>query len=170
MKNNIRTLCMAAMFAALICVATIIIQIPSPTGGFLNFGDCFILVGAWMLGPIYGFAAGAIGSSMADIITGYAVYAPATFVIKGVIAVLASVIFRGMQTKKSRNKLPCHIVSATAAELWMLLGYYTYDALVMGYGFAGSAASLPMNAVQGIVGATAACAVITLLSRVKTER
>ena len=169
-KNDITRLCMAAMFAALICVATIVIQIPSPIGGFLNFGDCFILIGAWTLGPIYGFAAGAIGSAMADIITGYAVYAPATFVIKGVIAVLAAVIYRLLCRRESAPKLLCHAVAAAAAELWMMLGYYIYDAVVMGYGFAGAAAALPMNAVQGIVGAAAGCAVITLLSRIKTER
>lgn len=164
--KRIARMCMAAMFAALICVSTIVIQIPSPTGGFLNFGDCFILVAAWTLGPIYGFAAGSIGSGLADIISGYAVYAPATFVIKGLIAVIAALLPR-LLNSKSVPKLPVNAVAAAAAELWMMLGYYLYDWVVMGYGFTGAAASLPMNAVQGAVGAVAGCAVMQILVRTK---
>lgn len=169
-KNNIIKLCMAAMFAALICVATIVIQIPSPISGFLNFGDCFVLVAAWMLGPVYGAAAGAIGSAMADIITGYVVFAPATFVIKGVIAVLAALITKAVSAKKSMPKLVGYISGAVCAELWMVFGYYIYGALVLGYGFIGARAELPMNAVQGAVGAVAGCIIITVLSKVGVER
>ena len=57
-KDRLLRICVAAMFTALICVATMIIQIPSPLNGFVNFGDCFILIAAWVLGPWYGFAAG----------------------------------------------------------------------------------------------------------------
>ena len=88
--NKLLMICMTAMFAALICVATMVIQIPSPLGGYVNFGDCFILVAAWVLGPVYGFAAGGIGSALADAFTGYAHYIPGTFVIKGLIAVMAA--------------------------------------------------------------------------------
>ena len=54
-KQQLVKLCTAAMFAALICVATMLIQIPSPLNGYVNFGDCFILVAAWVLGPVWGF-------------------------------------------------------------------------------------------------------------------
>ena len=117
---------MAAMFAALICVATIVIQIPSPIGGFLNFGDCFILIAAWTLGPLYGCAAGAVGSAMADIITGYAVYAPATFVIKGLIGLTAAVVAHKLSAKGGRKLAP-HILSAAVAEVIMVTGYFLYD-------------------------------------------
>ena len=53
-KMRLLKLVFAAMFAALICVATMVIQIPSPMNGYVNFGDCFILVAAWVLGPVYG--------------------------------------------------------------------------------------------------------------------
>lgn len=151
-NSNILRLCIAAMFAALICVATMVIQVPAPMGGFLNFGDCFILVGAWLLGPVYGFAAGAIGSAMADIFTGYAIFAPATFVIKGLIALVASVIAHSISAKRSSLKPLGHAVGAIAGELVMVFGYYAYEALVLGYGFTGAAAGMPMNIMQGAVG------------------
>ena len=35
----------AALFAAIICVATIVVQIPTPaTNGFFNLGDCFVII------------------------------------------------------------------------------------------------------------------------------
>ena len=168
-KKDLLRICMAAMFAALICVATIVIQIPSPIGGFLNFGDCFILVGAWLLGPVYGFAAGAIGSAAADLLTGYAVYAPATFVIKGLIGLTAALLMRSVG-RTGKKHMACGL-SAVTAELVMIAGYYLYDAAVMGYGFAGAAAGLPMNSIQGAVGAVCGCIVMNVLARTRlTEK
>lgn len=48
---------LAALLAALTCVATMIIKIPSPMKGYLNLGDCVVLIAGWMLSPTYGFIA-----------------------------------------------------------------------------------------------------------------
>ena len=93
-------LVLAALFAALIFVATNIIHIPTPgTNGYVNLGDCMVLLGAFLLGPVYGAAAGGIGSALADILSGYAVFAPGTFVIKALIAVIAAVIMKALGGK-----------------------------------------------------------------------
>ena len=60
--KKIRKLVLAALLAALVCVATMVVQIPSPMQGYVNLGDCFVLLSGWLLGPWYGFAAGGIGS------------------------------------------------------------------------------------------------------------
>lgn len=91
-KEQIIKLCVTGMFTALICVATMVIQIPAPIVGFLNLGDCFVLVAAWILGPWYGFVAGGIGSALADLLTGFAQYIPATLIIKGLMAVAAALL------------------------------------------------------------------------------
>ena len=52
-------LVLAALFAALTYVATNIIHVPIPaTDGYINLGDCVVLLGAFLLGPVYGAAAG----------------------------------------------------------------------------------------------------------------
>ena len=84
-QTKLRTLILAAMFAALTCVATMIIHIPSPIGGYFNLGDCMVLLSAFVLGPVWGTAAGGIGSALADVICGYFVYAPGTLVIKALV-------------------------------------------------------------------------------------
>ena len=89
-QTKLRTLILAAMFAALTCVATMIIHIPSPIGGYFNLGDCMVLLSAFVLGPVWGTAAGGIGSALADVICGYFVYAPGTLVIKALMALAAA--------------------------------------------------------------------------------
>ena len=86
MKNTLHKIIMAAMFASLACVATMIIKIPSPLNGYINLGDCVVLLAGWMLSPLYGFLAAGIGSALADVLSGYVMYAPATFIIKGMMA------------------------------------------------------------------------------------
>ena len=74
-------LVLAALFAALCSVATMLIHIPIPaTNGYINLGDGVVLLGAFLLGPVYGMAAGGLGSMLADLLLGYAAYAPGTLV------------------------------------------------------------------------------------------
>ena len=94
MKSNTKKIVMAALMAALACVATMIIKVPSPLKGYLNLGDCVVLTTGWMLSPIYGFLAAGLGSALADLFSGYVVYAPATFLIKGCMALIAYFGFR----------------------------------------------------------------------------
>ena len=65
-----------ALFTALTTVATLVIQVPSPMSGYVNLGDAMVLLSAWILGPVYGTAAAGIGSMLADLLSGYAYYAP----------------------------------------------------------------------------------------------
>ena len=51
---NIKKLVLAALMAALTYVATSIVQIPSPMQGFVNLGDCIVLLSGWILGPWWG--------------------------------------------------------------------------------------------------------------------
>ncbi len=168
--NKLLMICMTAMFAALICVATMVIQIPSPLGGYVNFGDCFILVAAWVLGPVYGFAAGGIGSALADALTGYAHYIPGTFVIKGFIAVMAALIVHSFIKRAEKFKLAGYAVGGAVSEIWMIAGYYLYAAVFLGKGFAGAWLSVGGNAVQGVFGAIVGVALIQVIVRTKILR
>ena len=60
-QNKIQKICFGALFAAIICVCTLI-SIPLPIGYF-NLGDAAVLLSAWTLGPLYGVVAAAIGSA-----------------------------------------------------------------------------------------------------------
>lgn len=83
MTSRTRKIVIASLLAALTCIATMIIKIPSPLKGYLNLGDCVVLLAGWLLSPAYGFLAAGLGSSLADIFSGYVSYAPVTFLLKG---------------------------------------------------------------------------------------
>ena len=148
--------------AALTYVATNIIRVPIPaTDGYINLGDCVVLLGAFLLGPVYGAAAGGIGSALADILSGYAVFAPGTFVIKALIAVIAAAILKALGSKAKAAP----IVASIAGEAWMLLGYFLYESIFLGYGLA-AAGSIGGNAIQAVVGVILASALYAVLSKV----
>ena len=72
MNNNLKKLILAALFAALSCVATMSIRIPTPgTGGYIHPGDAIVILSGVILGPVWGFFAGGIGSALSDLIGGY---------------------------------------------------------------------------------------------------
>lgn len=136
----------AALFMAFVFVGTQFLQVPLPFGYF-NLGDCFILLSAVIIGGAYAVVASALGAALADVLSGYVVYAPATAIIKSlmVLAMLAVLQLCRNRSKKTQNILSC--VGAVVAELIMICGYFIYDTLV--YGLAGAAASLLGNILQG---------------------
>lgn len=166
-SSRLIQLCVTAMFAALICVATMIIRIPSPLGGYINFGDTFIILAGWIMGPVYGFAAGGIGSALADLFAGYVAYIPGTFVIKGIIAVIAALISSGLSKNDGFVKKISRLCGAVPAEMFMIAGYYLYAAVPMGEGFMVALQSVAGNAVQALFGVVGSLVIITALEKTK---
>ena len=163
--KKIRKIVLAALLAALACVATMVVQIPSPMQGYVNLGDCFVLLSGWLLGPWYGFAAGGIGSMLADLFLGYGHYAPGTFVIKGLVALIAALLY-----EKLGRSPAARIASGVVSEIVMVLGYFGYASLLLGKGLA-AAASIPGNIFQGTVGLVVGVLLVAVLERAKvTEK
>ena len=71
MKNktqyHLKKLTLSALFAALTCVSTLIVITYSPSGGYIHFGDCFVLLSGFMLGPLWGGVAAGIGAALTDL-------------------------------------------------------------------------------------------------------
>ena len=148
---------------ALACVATMIIKIPSPLKGYLNLGDCVVLVVGWMLSPAYGVLAAGLGSALADIFSGYVIYAPATFVIKGLMALIACYGFKILH--KKLGSMPSRIISGAVAEVLMVMGYFLFEGFL--YGFAPSVVNIPANAVQGVAGLVVGIVLIKVFEKSK---
>jgi len=168
--NNVRMqkLVMAAMFAALSCVATMMIQIPAPTG-YVNLGDAFVLLAGFTLGPVYGFVAGGLGPALADVLLGYTMYAPGTFVVKGLVAVIASLLLLVYYKLKKEPSVSRLLVCTIPAEVFMALGYFAYETVFLKVG-AGAAAAIPANLMQGLVGVAASVVLFRLLYKVPALR
>lgn len=161
MKNKLRLLVTSAMLSALVCISTMVIQIPSPLNGYINLGDALILFAAWLLPPVYSFLAAGIGSALADLFSGYLVYAPATFVIKGCIALVAYYLYKVISRKS--DGVVSRVISAVVAELAMIIGYFVFEGFL--YGFAPSLVNIPPNAVQGVAGVVLGVLLITIFKK-----
>ena len=148
MNGKTKKIVMASLMAALTCIATMIIKIPSPLKGYINLGDCIVLTAGWLLSPGYGFLAAGVGSALADVFSGYVTYALATFVIKGVMALVAFYGFKALRLRL--GNLASMIVSGGVAEIVMIMGYFVFEGFL--YGFIPSAVNIPANGVQGVAG------------------
>ena len=140
---------MAALFAALACAATMSIRIPTPgTGGYIHPGDAIVILSGVVLGPVWGLLAGGIGSALAELLGGYLTYVPITFVIKGLVALTAGLIYQKIgKTKKSRYTAV--VLGGIVDIVFVAGGYFLCEAMM--YGMA-AAASIPANIIQGISG------------------
>ena len=162
-RDKVRKLIMTALMTALTCVLTLAIRIPSPTKGYMNLGDSAVLLGGWLLGPVCGAAAGAAGSALADLFAGYTLYVPATAVIKAIMAFVVSAV-PGLLSAGGRKRLRLgFVVGAVIAEAVMVSGYYLYEAVIIGEGFAAALAGVSGNVMQGAVGAAGSYFLIELL-------
>lgn len=157
---------LTALFAALICVATMIVQIPIPaTGGYANLGDGVILMCAFLMNPVYALIAAGLGSMLADVLAGYMSYALGTLVIKAGVALIATLIYnRFGRNASARKAFVTMIVAAVLAEIFMVLGYFFYEAVCLGIG-SGAAGAIIGNVGQGAVGVIVACVVTPVLLR-----
>ncbi len=156
-EDRTRMLVLTGVLAAMGCAGTMVLRVPSPTGGYVNLGDAVVLLGAYLLGPAWGAAAGALGPALADLLAGYAVYVPATLVIKGAMAALAAGICR-------KGRPGRMLAAGIAAEAVMVLGYCLYDGLLAGT-LAGGLPGVPGNLVQGAFGAAASTLLMAALGR-----
>lgn len=140
-------LVITALFAALVTVGTLVIRIPAfVTQGYINFGDTLIFITGIVLGPVPGLLAGGIGSSLADLLSGYALYAPWTLVIKGLEGLIVGLLVYKVYAKQ-RN-LWLAIPAMLVAGAWMVFGYFVADSVM--YGWATAIGDLIGNVVQAV--------------------
>lgn len=161
-KNNTTLrLVICALMASMTCVATMVITIPiAVTGGYINLGDCVVLISGVVLGPLYGAIAAGIGSALADLLSGYVVYAIGTLIIKGCMAAIVGFMVKSVQVKPWKLIIP-----GVIAEVFMILGYFGFEAVILGYGLA-AAPGMIGNAIQGAAGLVLALCGVPIVRRV----
>lgn len=183
--NSTKKWVVSALFAALTCICTMIIKIPTPTGGYIHPGDGMVLLCGIILGPGMGALAAGIGSMLSDLFSGYMVWVPATFVIKALTALVAGVLFRKTSSLLSGNKAASTVrivLGGVIGEALMVFGYFLFEiglnaasnggftAAAIAGGIAYSAAGIPANMVQGVTGIVIACVLLPILNQIPDVR
>lgn len=147
--SNIQKITITALFAALTCVATYIIKIPTTaTSGYIHLGDSIVILCGIFLGPIYGALAAGIGSALTDLIGGYFVFVPATFVIKALAAFAVSIVYRKLIKNIKSSVIRCAI-SGIFSTLIVVGGYLIFELFIYQ---SAAFVEIPANFVQGISG------------------
>lgn len=163
-----------AMFVALVTVATVVIAIPAPAGGFLNVGDTAVLIAAACLGPIGGMVAGGLGSCIADLILSYGMYAPFTLVIKGLEGFICGgliLLFDRTLGKRFKNYIAqviAGVIAMIIAALTMSSLYCIVDGILYGWGAA--IVNAPINLLQGAIGIVAGSIIVYALNLPKLAK
>lgn len=167
--KNINKLVTAALMAALCCIATIVIAVPSPMGGFIHPGDGFVILSGIILGPFFGGLAAGIGSMLADLILGYSAYAAATLIIKCLAAVTSVSIYRILH-KNKQLKLISIMAASILGGFVVTLGYFIFEGTLLGLGFGAAAVNVPFNLVQNGFGVVVSILLFPLLLKVPQIR
>ncbi|NLM39869.1 MAG: ECF transporter S component [Firmicutes bacterium] len=141
-----------ALLVAVTAIVTMAVNIPLPhVHGYINMGDAVILAAGLLFGPVTGAVVGGLGSFLADILLGYAYWAPWTLIIKGLEGFVAGRL-------AGKPALGVSLGSGT-----MVLGYFAAGSII--YGVGPALAQLPFDALQGVVGSAAAMAIAVALRR-----
>lgn len=149
----------AGLFAALTTLLTATLHIPVGNG-YIHCGDAVIFLAAALLPMPYAIGASAIGGMMADLLSGYAVYALPTFIIKGLLALcFAKLGGEGLLGKKRiLGLIVCAVVSVVGYWLTAVVLYGGFRAQLIG--------TVPGNLVQAGGSSVLYLAVAAALERV----
>ena len=121
-KNNVKILCLSAVFTAVIYVFTAYLHIPSHTG-YTHVVDGFIYLSACLLPLPYAVLASSAGAFLAASLSGFLMWAPASVVIKGLTVLLFSSKSAKIVTKRN-------LFALLPAAIICCAGYYVYEAVI----------------------------------------
>jgi len=159
-------LALAAVFAALVCVATIVFVLPIPaTKGYFNLGEIVIYVAALVFGPFVGGFAGGVGAGVADVINGYSQFAPGTLSIKFIEGLIVGFMGR-RATSNGKKAIALSILAILIGGIEMVGGYFAYEIGVLTYPPLDALAEVPFNVVQMVVGLVFAVPIAHIVLRV----
>ena len=140
--QKIHLMCIAGIFTAIVFVFTAYLHIPSHTG-YTHVGDGFIYLAACMLPLPYAMFVGAGGALLADCLTGYAIWAPGSIIIKTVAVLFFS-------RKSARIISIRNLLALIPAWAVCIGGYYLYEALITG-NFVAPLSGIPGYITQSVL-------------------
>lgn len=164
-SNKLLKVVFGGLMASLVCVATAVMVIQLPTGGYANLGDCFVILSGYILGPVYGSLAAGIGAGGADLFLGYGIYAPFTFIIKACMAMVVYFITKKAKECSFTTQIGFMVLATITAELIMVGGYFILETFM--YGVQGAVVNVLGNTIQGLFGCVASSVIYTVMFKAK---
>ena len=139
MNITTKKVCYTALLMAVTFIMISVVKIPIPNG-YIHLGDAAVFLCGFILGPVYGTIAAAIGAGAADYFAGFGAYIIPTMLAKGVMAYLTGYFLRG---NPGRQK---EITVMVIAGVIMTLIYYVSEIILYG-SFVSPLVNIPFNAL-----------------------
>ena len=164
---------MTAMMLAIITVSVMFIKLPIPfTQGYVHLGDAMIFVAVLVLGWKNGAIAGGIGAALGDILGGFAMWAPWTFVIKAVMALILG-LMTGYALKKKWimvGRMPLGaVIGMVVSGIFMVIGYFVAEGIMYG-NWPVAMLGIPWNVGQFAVGLVIAWVITVALQKTPARK
>ena len=146
-KKSLLKITYTAIFTAIVLLATSSIKFSTGLGeGYIHLGDCFIYLSACLLPFPYCLFTGALGGALADILSGYAIWAIPTMLIKMLNALPFALICKKCKSNKILTK---QIVLMTVVSgIATIFGYFVAECIL--YSVASATLSLVGNTIQAV--------------------
>ncbi len=145
-KSSALRISLIAITTAIVAVFTIAIRVPTPVGGYVSLCDVAVVFVSATFGPVTGFIAGGVGTAIADLAGGFGQWAPVSFVVHGLEALLIALIVRSKP-----DSLVYKLLAAAVAILTVAGGYFLLTGAFL-IGFAAALPEVPANVVQSACG------------------
>ena len=127
LRHSTKDMVLTGMGIALVFVATLInIKLPIGQGGLIHLGNVPLFLFAIIYGKKIGAMAGAFGMGLFDLMGGWTPWAPATFIIVGLMGYTVGVI------AEKKDDLTGYTLAIILACAIKVAGYYVAEALIYG--------------------------------------
>lgn len=164
-KFSTKDLVETALLTALVFVATAFINIRLPilsSGGLVHLGNVILFAAAILFGKKKGAIAGAVGMAIFDLSSGWALWAPFTLVVRGIMGYIIGTI--AYSNNKNGDSFLINILAVFVSGIWMIIGYYITEVILYGNLLA-PVASIPGNITQLVVGLVLGLPLAKILKR-----
>ena len=143
MKNNkIFKMVATALFTAMIFLLTRFVSVPVATG-YVHFGDALVYLVASVMGGPWAFFAAAVGEALADVASGWIAYAPATLIVKALIALPFALVWK----KSDKVLTPLTALLTIPSGVITVAGYFVADMII---DKAYAVVNIPGNVIQAV--------------------
>lgn len=153
-----------ALLTALVLICTLILKVPVGPDCYIHLGDAVILLAVILLPRGYACFAGAVGATLADLMGGFAFWAPWTFAVK-LLFILVFGFFLDRSRKNASEKtllgVPViELIGLVVSGIVAVVGYFLSEYMLFG-NWIPAATCIPFNIIQ----VTVAAIIAELLSR-----
>lgn len=166
-KQRMKTqdLILTSMLVALIFIATFInIRLPiAANGGLVHLGTAMLFIASILFGPKKGAIAGAIGMGLFDLLGGWVIWTPITFVARGLQGYIIGKI--AWANGRKGNSFAFNLTAMLVSTPVMIAVYYLGEVILYG-NWITPLASIPGDITSSVIGILVALPLCATLKKV----